>query len=59
MVYIVWTMEDDVLWYLGNVDWDTMETEWETHEEFAGLFYAEEVDDLEEYYDDLHAEEVG
>lgn len=59
MSYIVWTMtEDEVLLYVGNVNWETMEVTWEQDEAFAGVFYPEEVDELEELFDYIEVEAV-
>ena len=59
MGYIIWTMnEDEQLFYVGSVDWDTMEIEWTTEEADAGIFYGEEADELEDQFDYMHVEEV-
>jgi hypothetical protein len=50
--------EDEVLLYVGNVNWETMEVTWEEDEALAGVFYPEEVDELEELFDYIEAEEV-
>lgn len=57
--YIIHTMtEDEEVLYVGNVDWGTMDVVWEENPELAGIFYPEEVDELEELYDYLVVEEV-
>ena len=59
MSYILWTMtEEEVVLYVGNVNWETMEVTWEEDESLAGVFYPEEVDELEDLFDYLEAEEV-
>ena len=59
-LYIICRMEDDKLVYAGNVEWDRDKPMivWEEDEGLAGLFYGEEVDDLEQYYTDIVVEEV-
>lgn len=59
MMYIIWTMtQDEDILFVGNVEWDTQYVVWTSDEAEAGLFYAEEVEVLEEWFDFLHAEEV-
>ena len=59
MQYILWTMtEDEEVLYVGNVNWETMEVTWEEDETLAGVFYLEEVEELEDLYDYLEAEVV-
>lgn len=59
MQYIVWTMtEDEELLYVGNVEWDSMNVTWTANEDEAGVFFPEEVDELEDLYDYIEAEVV-
>jgi hypothetical protein len=50
--------EDEEVLYVGNVNWETMNVTWETNADLAGVFYPEEVDELEELFDYLEAEAV-
>lgn len=59
MGYIIWTMtEDEEVLYIGNVNWETMDVTWETNEDLAGVFYLEEVEELEELFDYVEVERV-
>jgi hypothetical protein len=50
--------EDEEILYVGNVNWETMNVTWEANVDLAGVFYEEEVDELEELFDYLEAEAV-
>jgi hypothetical protein len=50
--------QDEEIFFVGNVDWDTKDVTYTKDEAMAGLFYSEEVDVMEEWFDFLHAEVV-
>jgi hypothetical protein len=50
--------EDEDILYIGNVEWDSMTVVWEKNLEDAGMFYPEEVDELEDLFDYVEVEEV-